>query len=109
LRGWVGFYRGVIGDGDETALIRSPRVALAIQTLPVDGADSTGYYTVGRTAVARRWPVYSAGSTTRRPTKFGDGVVALASSAAFAGRIAEAMNRLDPATRARVRRGFGWF
>ena len=106
-------------SGDEVMRTRSPRLAIVVARLlngedvprlSADDPSPLARYNVGRDPRNdRRWVVYPAESTVQHPSAFGDGIIAVSADPSLAGRMVVMLNEIDPESRRRPRRGFGWW
>lgn len=119
LRGRVGLFRArVENDQGEALRVRSPKLAQTLADLLNEGVeDSSSVPPASR--VIRYSAVSGRGSETmvvaaergRDAGRFGDGIVAVTDDRQLAERVANLLNRLDPAHFKPPQKGpgFGWF
>jgi hypothetical protein len=120
--GRVGFLRGVVIDengGYAVMRTRSPGLAEVVTRI-LNGEDLEPRSVVARSPLTRyhvahdlrsedRRLIVAVESTARRPSAFGDGILATTDDPVLAERVSKALNKIDPLPRARVMRGMGWW
>jgi hypothetical protein len=123
VRGRLGLLRAVVENGQGQALrVRSPKLAHALASA-LDAAveeDSSGStsslpavtrYSTSSGQRGRGETMILAAQRGRDGGQFGDGIIAITDNAELAGRVADLLNRLDPAHFKPPPKGpgFGWW
>ena len=122
IGGRVGLLRGAVTDmseGREVMWTRSPGLAEVIAKI-LNGEDLEHRSVPTRSPIPRyqvardprsggRRLIVAGESTVRRPSAYGDGILATTDDAALAESVSHALNEIDPLPRARLMRGMGWW
>jgi hypothetical protein len=121
VRGRVGLFRGVVvvEPDDEVIQARSPRLAAVIAQLlngdelpPTQVEDRSpvpAYAVTHGGGSDEQYFVVGVQSTARKPSRFGDGLIARTVDRSTAAEVVRKLNEIDPRARPRVTRGMAWW
>ena len=121
IRGRVGLFRGVVvvERDDEVIQARSPRLAAVIAQL-LNGDELPPTQVEDRSPVPAYAVTHGGGSDgqyfvvgvqspARKPSRFGDGLIARTVDRSTAAEVVRKLNEIDPRARPRVTRGMAWW